>query len=386
MIETNIRQQLKYIDSPSTKLLSEVDDYAIYSFFIGEDVLLGCLINSPLRTDTNPTFSLFYPTRVAPRWPGQIIFKDFVGPSGNVFRFVQLFASYHYNKHLDSLGDICEYITEAMKIGTIARTKVEYVPIQLYKADYGFQSMPYTERHIEFWNDLGAAPGVLQLYDVRAAKYLLDGTRIVKDLEKLTVFSYVIYDKFKLYNPSGEGFQKFFNQCPADYVQGYQQCRGTWEKLVITKAMKDIIVMQSHVDKWVDIIAPHGEGYYFSDLWIAWILQYHSIVIIFDYDLAGVKGVNKLKKQLLAHPNYSGQEIAVRFVSTKRILKNGYMPVDVKDSADFRLMFGEQPTKKLLNRLIYGTIQQQQVQEYQESRRKWEENTGLQSLESEVPF
>ena len=338
------------------QLLGDLDDYSIYCHFLGGEIALKQLIKSPIRyNDHKPTFNIYLPKD--PRWEGQILFKDFNGESGNIFKFIQKYAALHENIHLDGFENIIKYIHDKFQnAGPIKKYKIENIP-EHTDLTYNFQAyskMPDT--HLEYWTDLGVEPHLLDIYKTKAAQYLLDGKThfIIKSFENTLTFGYILFDRFKLYQPFEENFKKFFNTCPRNYVQGYEQCMQQYNKpLIITKSMKDILVYQSYTEDWLDIIAPHGEGYNTSDIWLYYILQYPKIIIIYDFDLAGVKGANRLRKELQSSRFYRGQDIVCKFVDTRRIKKHGKMECPLKDIADFRLYAGNTVTRKRVNQLIY---------------------------------
>lgn len=355
----NLRRQYNrqiHEDTPISSLLNEVNDYAIYTFFLGKEVEFKELINSPLRVDPRPTFNI-YPAK-EPRWPDQIMFKDFNGETGNVFRFVQLFALYHFNATLDTLPAICDYIRQVMNLREGApKYEMKMPEYSVESTHYSIKSMLFKKNHIEFWDDLGVKADMLNFYDTVAVQYLFnEHNEIIKNFGHTTTFAYLIADRFKLYQPYEENFKKFFNTCPMDYVQGYLQCQNKFDLLIVTKAMKDILVIQSHTPEWIDIIAPHGEGYIISEKWLYWMLQYRRILILFDPDYAGVRGTNRLRKALKTSRFNQGTQVDYAFISTKRTSRNekGKWEVPIKDSADYRLIYGQHRTEEKLNKLIYG--------------------------------
>ena len=67
-------------------LLDKVDDYTIYSYYLGS-FKPGKLMNSPLRNDDKmPSFAIF------PGKTGGLLFKDHgTGESGNALKFMKLY-------------------------------------------------------------------------------------------------------------------------------------------------------------------------------------------------------------------------------------------------------------------------------------------------------
>ena len=65
-------------------ILKYVDDYSMYSFYIGKELELGKAYSSPFRDDVHPSFSLF-------QGDGRIYFKDHATTyKGDVFKFIQV--------------------------------------------------------------------------------------------------------------------------------------------------------------------------------------------------------------------------------------------------------------------------------------------------------
>jgi len=339
---------------PRIKLLSEINDYSIYSSFIGREIKYGEFIQSPLRTDNRPSFNIYLARD--PKWDGQILFKDYSGPSGNVFQFVSNWAMYHENVYIYTADEVVNYIRIKLNLAEGVTSRVA-APIVTESKFYNVSLYEwYTKKHVEFLSDLGINLDLAHnTYLVRACEFLMnEHQQVLQNFRGTVTFAYVIFDKFKLYQPYEENFLKFFNHCPANYMQGYQQCKGAGQDtLIITKAMKDILVVQSHTKRWYDIVAPHGEGYNMSNEWVAWYLTYPRIVLMYDPDLAGIAGMNKLKRALKSHPNYNGQKIDVRFMwKGSRIKRHGKMVVPVKDPSDFRLIFGGEATEDRLHEIL----------------------------------
>jgi len=361
------------------------NDYDIYTFFIGEDIATKQNIRSPLRYDGTETFNIFYPSNTRSKWDNQLLFKDFNGPAGNVFKFVKLWARHNDGgKILSSTEEVCNYILHKMSgTGVITRKK----PVEI-DTNKNFQIIrgEWNDYLLSYWKELGVDLGLLNYYRTSPCEYLLDEDGfIIQNFKGTQTYAYVIFDKFKLYQPNTENFKKFFNHCPPDYMQGYQQCQKLGNTLFITKSMKDVIVYQAHTDRWEDIIAPHGEGYTISERWQRWMLEYPRIVIIYDFDLAGVKGANRLRNQLHKSRFYNGTNIEVKFVSSERKLKRGRMEVAFKDIADYRLVHSGNKTREKIQELFYGIKREQKGKECEESRHQRESYSRTQTMEGIKP-
>lgn len=357
----SVRQQYK-TQLPSTghmaSLLKRTNDYTIYSHFLGRELEFRELVKSPLRDDQDPTFNIF-PAKV-PRWEGQILFKDFNGETGNVFKFVEKLGFYKYNILLQDIEQIIQFIVHVMDldgVSSVHRIEKPIIPDEATSKNFKLKHLKkWTKNHLEYWAEYGVNEQLLNVYRIMPVEYLLnEREQIVANFNRTTTFAYWIFDRFKLYQPYEENFKKFFNQCPAWYIQGYEQCFQNTGHLVITKSAKDVVVIQAHntTGVWQDIIAPHGEGYIFTDEMLYWVLSnYRKVTILFDPDYTGVRGARRLRTQLRTSRFYSGHQINVQFVTTKRVLKRGKWVAPVKDLSDYRLIYGKEMTELKLQKLL----------------------------------
>jgi hypothetical protein len=256
--------------------------------------------------------------------------------------------------YLESMSEICNYILSKMGSEGIVRKKA---PVKLDATEtYQIIRSKWTSHGLAYWEDIGVDQRMLDLYRTFQCEYLLNEKGfVVQNFQGTQTYAYVIHDKFKLYQPNQENFKKFFNQCPPDYMQGFAQVKENFGgTLYITKSMKDILVYQAHTIAWEDIIAPHGEGYNLSENWIWWMCNYSRVVIIYDFDLAGVRGAKRMREQIITSRFYKKTPVEIRFVSTKRRLKRGKMEVAFKDISDFRVLKGYDATRVKTEELFYG--------------------------------
>jgi len=197
-----------------------------------------------------------------------------------------------------------------------------------------FKSRDYTARDIEYWSNYYVTPEILKMFNVRSVHKLLnEANEVTYTVSQRTLtYAYIIYNKVKLYRPEESLEFKWRNTCPGHYIQGLQQVllnRTGNRKLIITKSLKDVMVFYRFLGDKYDIIAPHSETYIFTEKLLSLLdKMYDEKIIIFDYDLAGVQGVNRLRKT-------GGDSYSYTFVSTRRIKLNGSLKVIDKDISDY---------------------------------------------------
>jgi len=322
--------------SLTEKLFEYVSSYDIYCSFIGEDIKVGDFILSPIRRDNRPTFILFVPED-----KDEVYFKDFAWIGGNVFKFVKLFALYQESINLKTHTDIIHYIDQRMGIGLFGTTikkpikrrvldKTFYASKRVIK----FKARKFTERDLMYWKSFHITEETLKFFNVKSVHKLLnENNEVVWTVSSRTLtFAYVVYNKIKLYRPEEALDFKWRNTCPGHYIQGLKQMndrKSGNRKLIITKSLKDVMVFYEFLGDKYDMIAPHSETYIFTDTLLDYLYKkYDEIIIIYDFDLAGVSGVNKLRKR-------NPEKFSYLFVSTQRILINGKVKIIDKDISDF---------------------------------------------------
>ncbi len=325
------RELVESSKSLTEKLLDEVSDIDIYCELAGVDFDIGKPISSPLRDDDDtPSFSLFIPTRIKDPRPEEVWWRDFAGGSGNVFKFVQLYAAYNYDVELDTRKEIIQFIDSELELGIFnelrkprTRRELDYDKIKESK-EILFKSREFTRMDLFWWINYGVDQSLLEAHDVRSVQNLLDEDYTIKYKfgSYELAFAYIIQDKVKLYCPSSVSF-KWRNTCPSNYIIGEKQCSRN-DILIITKSMKDILVFKSLIN--CDAISPQGEG---VELPLEVIKElkkrYTYIFVVMDYDPAGIKAAEILE--------VNGFD--VRWVSQSEVLINGKLKVKDKDISDY---------------------------------------------------
>jgi len=319
------------------RLLDEILDYDIYCELTGFDFELGRPVISPIREDDNsPSFSLFIPTNKESVRPEEVWWRDFRGGSGDVFKFVKLFAACKYGIDLDSRYEVVKFIDQELSLGLFNVTdKVTRTP---RKIDYDearkakiilFASRPFTRRDRFWWCERAVDTKDLPQANIRSVQYLLNEDLTVKHAFRPTDLAYaqVVYDKVKIYCPESIDF-KWRNTCPSHYILGEEQCSRT-DVLIITKSSKDIQTFKSLIH--CDSIAPQGEGQLFTADYLEYLAnRYTSIYVVMDYDDAGQESVKQ----------FTNDKFKIRWVSTEQIVINGKSTILDKDISDYAYSHG----------------------------------------------
>jgi hypothetical protein len=322
--------------SLTDKLFDYVSSYDIFCNLIGEEIKVGKFYHSPIRSDKKPTFLLFVPED-----KDEVFFKDFAWVGGNVFKFAKLFALYQESINLSTHIDIVRYIDSRLGVGLFDSTvkkdiirRVADTSFYASKRIIKFKAREYTVRDLKYWSKYHVNEEILKLFNVRSVHKLLnERDEVVWTVSQRTLtFVYVIFNKVKLYRPEESLEFKWRNTCPGHYIQGIEQLKklkSNNKKIIITKSLKDVMVFYVFLHEKYDVIAPHSETYIFSDKFLNSLYKkYDEIILIYDFDLAGVTGVNKLRKR-------NKDKFTYKFVSTERLLINKQMKLLDKDISDY---------------------------------------------------
>jgi len=290
----------KYVDNnlvSKENVLKYVDDYSIYSFYIGTELELRTKYTSPLRKgDEDPSFSMFYSTK----YEGKIFFKDqATGVSGDVFQFLrnlmangvlatnrEVLLQVNRDFHLGLEGsDVGEFVPHLIKVPPVRKMPTT-IEITAYEKP--------TKLFIDYWNNLGVTQETLDLFYVRDVKIIHYITEYQKSIAtRILTISYEILGHYKIYKPFAEKAFKFRNNYLELYVEGALQLTFKSDFCIITKASKEIIFFYQHFG-W-ESVAGKSENIPINEYFMISVLKknYKKVFIWLDGDEAGIKAQEK---------------------------------------------------------------------------------------------
>lgn len=300
-------------------LLSRVSESEIFRFYLGFDYKLNTLYNSPFRRDSNPSFNLFYTSR------GEIYYKDFGHSTGDCIHFVKNIFGITYYKALETIEEDLIKINNNEFREIAEKFKTD---INCSKSLIQVDIQPFTKIDIEYWLKYGIKIKTLNKFKV----YSVNKVWINKRLTSVYNINNPIYayyfefeDKLKIYLPVNK---IFYTNATNDIIQGLESLDYKSNNLIITKALKDIMVIDGYN---INSVAPQSENSLLSEKFIENMKKiYERIIVFYDNDQAGIKYSNIMKD--------------------KYNLENYFIPerFGVKDISDFYKQYGDKETKQLL--------------------------------------
>lgn len=290
----------------SDAILLHVDEYQIFSFYLGKDFRIGKKYSSPFRKDKSPSFGIFLSKN------GSLYFKDFATSEyGTVFDFV---LKMHPGR---TFMEVLAIINLDMNIGLLHNIKIETaIPVKGFNTDQSLQLLKdegdtnyfditlkvrkWEDIDVRYWGQFGLSVEVLTLFNVFpcAAVFLNGGASLYypKNIETLT-YAYAFYKdneySYKIYRPFNPKY-KWLSNASSSVLQGWDQLPETHRVLIITKSLKDVMVLST---LGIPAVAVQGETQGVKpSIYKALQERFENIYVLFDFDLGGIIGTKMFKK------------------------------------------------------------------------------------------
>ena len=288
-------------------LLDKLDDYTIYSYYLGP-FKPGKLMNSPLRSDDKmPSFAIFTTKN------GALLFKDHgTGIAGNALKFLKLYKGIQTR---DELERELLRIVRKMNPNESIRTKTYTSPVGLGLTDIGIVRQPFTEVDKKYWKQFHISIDTLKKFNVFSIKYFLCN-RVVRGTykEDSPMYAYKVYDKFKIYRPLASKFTKWRTNLTNRHVQGLSELpKEGGNLLIITKSLKDVMCLYEM--GFYAIAASSETTFIPEDILQSLRSKWKHVVILYDRDKTGMKTAREYSKQyrmdaIFVHKKFKAKDIS----------------------------------------------------------------------------
>ena len=263
-----------------TKIESYDDEY-LFRLYIPE-LEIGKRLCSPLRKDDTPSFSVFVGRS------GRLMYHDFkTGDSGDIIKFVcQMTGLLYY----DAMRKILRDTSVGIRIQT---TKIERKQSATTKKEIKVITRQLTDRDISYWESHGVLKRTLSLYKVYSLEAVFINDVLVGEYRSTQpIYGYYFGNgEWKIYKPYS--LQRFYTN--TNKLQGYDQLPETGELLVISKSLKDVMLLR---ELGYFAVAPHSESVNNIDEIDELKTRFKRIVIWYDNDEPGALGAEKLSTKL----------------------------------------------------------------------------------------
>lgn len=320
------------IDPKITKefLLSKNSEETYMSYYLGIPVKKG-LFRSPLRADNHNTCSFFRGRS------GNLYFKDFA--TGQCLTFEGVVMEKYHCTYPNALKII------AKDFGYIQSSEVKKQEIKIQPKFEGeketfiqVEIKDFSESELKWWNSFGVTKQTLDKYKVYSIKTVfLNGNIYAQSTQHSPIYGYYFgkkenIEQWRIYMPKRKEF-RFIGNVSTKTIQGYKQLPDNGKLLVITKSMKDTMLLSS---LGIPAVAPNSETQFVSEkLLDEFRERFKNIVLLYDSDLTGVRFMNKIRKQY--------RDLIVCMIPRK---------YEAKDISDFYQKYGRSKTISLIKESI----------------------------------
>jgi DNA primase len=317
-------------DTSLKELLKEITEFDIFQYYISKKIKINQLINSPLREDKHPSFSIFKCHKT-----GELLYKDFAnGDSGNCIKFVMKLLNLTYRQAISKVKEdvgfkLIKVSEEGERVSTYKPSTTEILVLK----------RNWCKHDTEYWGQYYITKEDCKEYNIYPIeKFWVNGILNDKRYEsKSPMYAYFIFDKIKIYKPYTDKKDKWRTNAGTYDIQGYEQLPDKVNTLIITKALKDVIVLKK---LGYYAIAPNGENHNIPESILGKLIRekkINFIIVFFDNDKTGIEAKDKLLEK---HPGLYNNYILLELNS------------NCKDISDYVKQYGLKKAKEWLQQQL----------------------------------
>lgn len=263
--------------------------------YLGIPVKKGLQV-SPLRNDKKPTASFFR------NKSNDLIFHDFDGSFyGNFISVVMHLYNCSYYIALKIIANdfgILESKGYEKHAKDIKISEVTFVEKQS-TSNIQVQIKDFTTKELDWWGSFGIGQKTLKKYHVfSCAASFLNGFYFESSSASSPMFGYYGGKKnemelWRIYMPNKRTY-RFLSNWNSNFLQGAKQLPVKGDNLIITKSLKDVMALY---ELNISAVAPCSENIIISPSQFDRLhKKFDNIIVLYDNDLAGVRGAHKYKK------------------------------------------------------------------------------------------
>lgn len=273
-------------------ILRRVSQEQIFERYLHIKVQFDHLFRSPLRRDNNPTCGFKYSTS------GVLYMRDFSGHFwGNCFDLVMYLNNLGFQESLNKIAN--DFGLSSMPVRSEERSLTETSLITRSASRIQIRVRNYTIEDMNYWLDFGIGAPTLKAYNVYPVEMAYVNERLAYRYSKDDPCYAYRYEEgeYKLYFPfrgRNDNRPRFLTN--TSRLQGYTQLPNTGQLLIITKSYKDVMLFRTF---GLNAVAPASETAGMGEEVLEELkIRFRYIVVIYDFDYAGIRYANHLRKQI----------------------------------------------------------------------------------------
>ena len=324
-------------------ILSRISEYQIFEYYLGG--VPSNKINSPLRNDVKPSFSVFF----SEKWD-RYMYKDFSsGERGNAFVFVmKLFGFTRITEAFNKIASDFSLSGFEVDSGNSKKVSVSHSGERKrkkgLKTDIKVRIRSWKNIDRKYWNDLyGFEKEELEYCNIYPiSHYFLNGACVVANKH-----AYVFVEEkdglqtFKIYQPFADNGSKWFNNNDYSTWELWSQLPVKGKILVITSSRKDaIIIKKLFPSSKITSCSLQSENVNPKEQVILELKnRFEKIFVLYDNDFNNERNPGR----------EAGKKISDLFDLTQIEIPSEFK---LKDPSDFREAHGAENTRSMLLHLI----------------------------------
>jgi len=244
---------VKRKDLSQEEILSKVDDWTIFRYYIGDNFQVNRAICSPMRKDNNPSFSIFLSEE------GRLRFIDFADDKykGDAIDLVGQLYNLDYSSSLQKIaldfqlvnGTADDYKKIVKDYNKPILTKKRYTFIQV-------NTKPFTEVDLSYWGKYQITIEDLRKEQIYSVKNLFVNRKKRYVGKDELCFAYHYDGCFKIYFPE-RSKDKWVSNIPLSTVEG--EIIPEIDKVLIVKSKKDRMCLQKIING-INIVSVQNES------------------------------------------------------------------------------------------------------------------------------
>jgi hypothetical protein len=269
-------------------IFSKVSQQEIFESFLNLPVIPGKKYCSPLRKDDNPTCEYRYAN-------DKLYFIDYSGDfSGDCFDAIQRMYGINYYQALQVVAQRFNLADTSI---SVSKQPVSIVSKDSFKSYRTIEIMvrDWNDNDFHYWNKFEIDLKTLQFFNVYPCRYVfIDGEVVYRYFDTDPAYAYRFdIGKYKVYFPFRTRMESRFLS-NTTHIQGLNQLPSSGNTLILTKSMKDIMVLRRFgffsIAFQSETIIPKPEDIE------QFLSNWKRIFSFYDFDRAGIKSSNKMRK------------------------------------------------------------------------------------------
>lgn len=316
-------------------ILSKLREQDIFSFYLrlGFYPRVGDSILSPFRKDKVP--SCYFFTHKS----GFLWLKDFGGDfSGDCINLVQQLYNLGFYEALKRIAEDFRLEQSGSVKSTYESNYIEREKYKPKKKVIQVKRQLWTPTDVEYWKSFHLNSKILKEYQVSSCYKVWIEYALIYNYTKVDPCYCYYFENgdYKLYYPFRDQMRFIHNN--SSILQGYKQLPKQGDLLIITKSLKDVMVLSRF---GIPAVAPQAESIQITEAQYKELKsRFNHIFLLYDFDRAGIK------TSLAMSHKYC---LPYLFLTNGRFNTRDYK---AKDISDFVRSHGIRETQELIKQTL----------------------------------